>query len=226
MVRTFSKSKRDKNMPLFSREFNQAMSFVRQTLEYEKNNADKIVILDYIMKLVKEDIKSDLLSTVIYQPWGFEKRINIPFPLCYEDELGNQYTLEPKANAEKEVDLKTDCVLVLAWDRERMRNSIKNIFYNPFRYHDTNHLACYFEYIDLCYAHNGTHSISAGLVHRKGTIVAPNVYDVRELFEHIYTDGLNWYNQHNKEKLSPLFDFRVGVLFEISKLKYELEQMR
>ncbi|WP_332249267.1 DUF6710 family protein [Thermoanaerobacter mathranii] len=46
-------------------------------------------------------------------------------------------------------------------------------------------------------------------------------YDVSKLFDHVYTDGLYWYNTHNNQKLEDdLLDFRIGIIYEISKIKH------
>jgi len=209
-------------LPYAPLEFRKAMYFVRQTLRYEKEDRDKIIVLDYIMKVIKEDIKCDLLTTILYQPESFDKTISFPFPFWYYDEKGKKYNFEMLKNETRSVNLATDCVLVLAWDRERMRNSIKNIFLNNFTFIPSNHLAYYFDYVDICYAYNGTHSISAGLGHRQGTIEAEK-FDVTLLFNHVYTDGCCWYSKHNGERLGELFDFRIGVIYEIARIKYGIE---
>lgn len=210
-------------LPYVHVEFREAMDFARQTLQYEKEDKDRIIVLDYIMQVIKEDIKYDLLTTVLYQPDGFDKTINFPFPYGYYDESGKKCSFEILEDVTRAVNLATDCVLVLAWNRERMRNSIKNIFERSFTFMPTNHLAYYFDYIDICYAYNGTHSITAGLGHRQGIIEVKKVYDVTLLFNHVYTDGCCWYNKHNGERLCDLFDFRIGVIYEIARIKHGIE---
>lgn len=204
-------------------EFNNTIDFVYQVLEYEKDKTDQVIILDYILDVVREDLKTDLLTTILYNKENFDKEIWLPFPCDYYDEQGNVFcsTSERGKNNMIKVDLAKDCVLVLAWDREKLRNSIKNIYKSDFEYHASNHLAYYFSHIDICYAYNGTHSISSGIGHKKGFIEA--VYcDTSKLFEHLHTDGVNWYNSHNNNKLTDLFDFRVGILYEIAKLRYKI----
>ncbi|KJR47369.1 Fip [Desulfosporosinus sp. I2] len=218
--KTFRKEEQLKVQP--SWEFNYAMDFVRQTLRYEHSKEDQNVILAYMLSLIREDLKSDLLTTILYNKESFDKEISYPFPLSYENELGNQIWLDSEETQIKRVDLANDCVLVLSWNRDRMRNSIKNIARNPFEFSRTNHLAYYFTYIDICYAYNGTHSISSGIGHKKGVIEAKTV-DITPMFDHVYTDGVNWYSQHNGMKLKALWDFRIGVIYEVSKIKYKLE---
>lgn len=112
--------------------------------------------------------------------------------------------------------------MVLPWNRDRLRNSVKNIHINNFEYHSNNHLAYYFSYIDICHVYNGNHSISAGIGHEKGIIKAKE-YDIRDSFNHIYTDGEQWFNIHTKEPIEEVFDFMIAILYELAKIKYNLE---
>ncbi|CAK7051902.1 DUF6710 family protein [Tissierella carlieri] len=204
-------------------EFDNTMDFVQDILEYEHNIEDQIIIIDFISNLVKEDLKTDLLTTIIYSEQHFERNINFPFPYEYYDKLGNRLTIKPEREVMRDVDLSKDCVLVVSWNRERLRNSIKNIYKNEFEYHDWNHLAFYFTHIDVCYAYNGTHSISSGIGHKKGFIKAKE-YDISNLFDHLYTDGVSWHSVHDKTKLGDIFDFRIAILYELAKIKYNLRK--
>lgn len=202
-------------------EFEYSMDFVRGTLEHEKEEQDKIIILDFMLDVIRNDLQYDVLTTILYSSECFSREINFLFPIYYYDELGNKFNTYPNEKTYRNVDLSKDCILVIPWDRERLRNSIKNIFRNEFEYHDSNHLSYYFTHIDICHAYNGLHSISAGVGHKKGFIKAVEC-DISKLFNHIYTDGESWYNCHNNDKLDDVFDFRVAILYELAKIKYNL----
>jgi hypothetical protein len=198
------------------------VEFAQQVLEKESKKEDKIIILDFMLDVIREDLKTDLLTTIFYNKENFGKEIKIPFPLYYYDKFGNKFHLFQEKKKIVTVNLAEDCVLILPWHRVRMRDSIKNIIKNGFTFDESNHRAYYFSYVDICYAYNGNHSIASGLGYKKGYIKARE-YDVSRLFDHIYTDGLYWYNSHNNNKLCDLFDFRIGIIYEISKLKYKIE---
>lgn len=204
-------------------EFKNSMDFVRQTLECEQDVNDQVIILDYILNIVREDLKTDLLATILYSQEHLKKRIYFPFPINYYDEKGREYTLDSDENINRKVDLATDCVLVLSWNRNRLRNSVKNIFKNDFKYDKLNHLAYYFTHIDICYAYNGTHSISSGIGHKKGHIEAVEC-DIGKLFDHAYTDGVKWYNSHNNTELESVVDFRIAILYEVARKKYNIQK--
>lgn len=204
-------------------EFENTMDFIEEVLKYEKNVEDKIIIIDYILNIVREDLKTDLLTTIIYSGNYVKREIYYPFPYeCY-DSSGKKIQIQTEEKIERDVDLSNDCVLVLSWNRDRLRNSIKNIYRNKFQYHATNHLAYYFTHIDVCYVYNGTHSISSGVGHKKGSIKATE-YNISKLFDHLYTDGINWLSVHDNSKLGQVFDFRIAILYELAKIKYYLQK--
>ena len=45
---------------------------------------------------------------------------------------------------------------------------------------------------------------------------------MNRIFEHIRTDGLHWYSTHNNIQLGEVYDFRVAIIYEIAKIKYNL----
>jgi len=202
-------------------EFKHAMSFVGEVLETEKSIKDQIIILDFMLEVVKEDLKTDLLSYIFYSEVDFGREINCPFPLNYYDEQGN--TLSVKEREKTEVDLAENCVLVLPWRRDRLRRQIINLSNNDFFYDKRNHRAYYFPYVSLCYVYNGNHSIASGTVLKKGKIEAEQ-YDITKLFPHIYTDGQKWYNSHTGKKTGNVTDFRISIIYEVARTKYQLEK--
>lgn len=219
-MRIFSR-KTDSNPPVFfKQEFHHAMEFTKQALDLEKNHKDKIIILNFILDVIKEDLRTDLLTRILYDQKLIAMQFRYPFPLFYIDEQGNEHEL-PEDGMSK-INLAKDTVLTMPWHKERLCEQLKNIFRNDFAFDGNNHGAYCFPYIDLCYVHNGKHSISSGVVHKKGTIEA-KTYDLTKLFPHIHTDGKNWYNSHNNEKISELTDFRLAIIYEVGRIKYTLE---
>ncbi len=50
------------------------------------------------------------------------------------------------------------------------------------------------------------------------------VVNVSELFSHIYTDGVEWINFHNNKPIYKVIDFRIAILFELARLKYNISR--
>lgn len=220
MLKIFKKKKAREPISIPALEFNFAIGFVKEIFEYEKSDNEKIIILDFMVNVIKEDLKAELLSYIFYSDDHFSRDLRYPFPLFYCDEHGNERSL-PQGEM-VEVDLVKDTVLVMPWHHDRLRIQIKNIFSNDFVYEPSNHKAYYFPYIGLCYVYNGKHSVSCGIVHKKGAIRA-ETYDITKLFPHINTDGKHWYNCHNGERKGELADFRLGIIYELARMKHEIE---
>ncbi|HBT48667.1 MAG TPA: hypothetical protein DEA61_02160 [Caldanaerobacter subterraneus] len=207
-------------------EFKYALEFAQQVCEEEKTKEDQILILDYMLSVIREDLKYDVLTNIFYKEKWFDKglRLPLPFPYYYYNKEGIKFSIYEADFKPKKVDLAKECVLVFPWHREKMRESIKNIGKNEFVFQRTNHKAFYFSPVNICFVYNGNHSIGAGIGFKKGYIEAAE-YDVTKLFEHVYTDGLYWYNRHNNQKLEDdLLDFRIGIIYEISKIKHHIEK--
>jgi hypothetical protein len=206
-------------------EFNCAMDYARLIVQDTSNKKEQIVLLEFMLNVVRADLKVDILSTIFYSEENFERVIGFPFPNEYYDEMGTELKLHPKGETaiKTSVDLANECVLVLSWDRKSMKHGILNVYKYGFTFDKRDHIAEYYSYVNICYVYNGNHSIASGIVQKKGVLQA-NKYDVSKLFEHVHTDGVFWYNSHNNQKLGNVFDFRVSIIYEIAKLKHQIEQ--
>lgn len=204
-----------------AREFNCAVDYARLILGGDLSREEQIALLDFMLDVVREDLKTDLLSAIFYGKERLKTATQFPFPYRYYDETGAELVLRPKGK--RTVDLATDCVLVLPWDKQRMKKSIMTVFRNDFEFDRRNHITEYYSHVDLCYVRNCKHTIASGIGHKKGSIQAEE-YDVSRLFEHVSTDGGYWYNSHNNQKLGTVFDFRVGIIYEIARMKHQIGQ--
>lgn len=50
--------------------------------------------------------------------------------------------------------------------------------------------------------------------------------DCELAFPHISTDGADWANIHTGTKISKVYDFRIALIYEIAKMKYDLTQQQ
>lgn len=218
-----------KNMPYlikyvnFEYSFKKGIEFLNIALELSPTIEDKIIAIDYIINTLKKDIQVDLLSNIIYRNEGMVDKI-VPFPMLYYDEDGIKHEISVQDNVYKEIDFEKDIVISTPWKKERIFNNLKNIHKNGFIYHQLNHKASYYTDVDMCFITNGYHSCSIGIHNRKGKIRAKEI-DISPLFEHIYSDdGLYWYDQNTDNKISDVQDFRLALIFEMTKAKIKLIQ--
>lgn len=203
-------------------EFQEAIRTVNAFLKETNDPQEKKCILDYTMEVVRNDLKYDLLTRILYSrdwlsPWEWP-----PFPVVYFNEKGERLETFKDENGLKIVDLAVDCVLSIPWDKERLRRSIQNIGTTQFQFDNKNHTAYYFEPLNICYVAKGLHSTAAGIGLGKGYIQAVK-YDISVLFNHVRTDGKYWYGKHNVQTLGMLRDFRIGILFELACIRQNLE---
>lgn len=209
-------------------EYEKFIVFVHQWLQDRNEETERLQLINFLLNLIKKDIQVDLLSEVYYKN-EFEitdLTRECFIPLGYIDENGIAHSLEPFE--EKDVDLSKVVTVVIPWKRTRMRDAIINVAKYGFRFDKNNHnSSLYFKEIDLCYAKSGNHHISSGIIQNTGYLEA-RVYTIEQLFPHVKTDGEYWLNIHTGEKLNlnneevKVFDFRVAVLYELAKIKYQL----
>jgi len=205
--------------------FYNVMKAADYALDINQDINDKIIALEYLLKAIAVDFTSDIQSRLIYKDYNKEQiQTHIPFfPSTFYDNDMIEHSFIKECNTDKQilVDLNHDNVLTTPWNMTRFFTSGINIYRNPFVFHQSNHLSYYYSDINICWVHNGLHSTSAGVYHKKGKILS-KYCDISPLFNHIKTDGLDWYCVHSGYKLDKLFDFRIGALFEIAKIKHNL----
>lgn len=211
-------------------EYERFVQQVHNCLSENDDDQHKLQIIDFLLNVIKKDIQIDLLSEIYYKCEYEIRHIEDVglIPLKYLDENGIVHRLEPVGK--KQIDLSKVVTVVVPWKRQWMKNAIITIANCGFRYKKEEHnLTWYFKELDLCYAKNGNHHFAAGIIQETGCIEA-DVYTIEQLFPHVKTDGAYWFNIHTGERLKmnikdedmEVFDFRVAVLYELAKLKYEL----
>lgn len=200
-----------------------AIDYINFTLELERSLEDKLNMIDFFMEVVKKDIQYDLISKFLYSNMD-DIYIDIPFPSSL---MSKDYNVKDKmilVRKDKVIDLAKDTVILLPWDRFRFSNTVRSIYKNGFKYMEDNHKAFYYSDIDLCYVHSGNHSIATGIIKKEGSIKAEE-YDIKGLFNVLTTDGANWYINGEKH-LVEVFDFRIAILYEVAKIKYNLKYIK
>ena len=195
------------------------MDYINFTLEFEKSAKDKIDMIEFFMEMIRKDIQYDLMSKFIYNKMD-NIEISHPFPIDYFIDTSDFQNKAILVREDKVVDLSKDTVILLPWDRYAFSVIIKSMLNNGFIYSKTNHRGYYFSDIDLCYVYNGNHSIATGIIKREGQIKVKE-YDIKNLFKDLITDGLHWYINGEKQ-INEVFDFRIAILYEIAKIKYNL----
>lgn len=215
-------------------EFNHAMAFAKKGCSHAETTQEKLTLLDYILDAVREDLKTDLIGSVLYRSENLNRFLDYPIlPYYYVDEQGTKHRWHAEEVGERTVSLATDCVLTLPWKQRRLIDAVIASAKEAFQYDPKNQKAYYYHPLGVCYIHNGKHSIAAGMFHKKGTIQALE-YDITALFPHVTTNGDHWLNAHTGEILEldvmepqkKVVDFRVAVLYEVARMKWSLLRER
>lgn len=179
-----------------------------------KSNDEKRLLLSYLIDTILDDICTEM----IFQPLIF-KAYSPPnclmFPEMYEVD-GNKKTM--LSDEIVDVDLSVGKVLTCPWNNERTPRNLLNIQNNDFKFKQDNHSSVYYTDIELCQVYNGFHSINAGRYLKKG-IIKSNVFRFELLYANYITDGLYWYNAHNREKHSKVFDFRIAAVYSLARMR-------
>ena len=197
--------------------FGNCISFAKTYIESNKSIDEKKLILEYMIDVIKKDVQSFYMSSMYYCEKNKCAQINgLPIPIYYDsDEL----KFDISTGQMVMLDLSKDNYVVIPWNSERMIWNLVNIKNNEFEYDESNHKAFYYNYLDFGYVYNGNHSITSGHYFRKGEIKA-ELCDTPKIFDLVVTNGHDWYI--GKEKIKA-HDFRFCLIYELSKMKYKLE---
>lgn len=204
-------------IPFGKLEYDNAVSFAHKALEEYKDKYDKIELLDYLMKTIRVDIQYDYLSKIIYQKKP-NSLANI-IPSYYINE-SNQKSYIYSGNL-IDIKLNDKVVLTFPWEQSRIFRILPVVKKKGFKYMPLNHYSQYYTQLDICYVTNGNHSIMAG-IHYSDGVIQSEIFDVALLYDHLNTDGVSWLSTHSNCILSAVKDFRIAILYEISRIKYNL----
>lgn len=199
--------------------YNQSKRWLDLLISCAKNDEEKRLVIDYVIEILKRDLQYDTMSRIIYNN---KQNFRFLFPYQYLDQDGDMKSIFCEEE-EKEIDLSKDFILSCPWNYSRLPNALGFIKRDSFKFMENNHFGMYFKPIDLCLIYNGYHSITSGIYLEQGTITIKKVYDITPLFSNVFTDGYHWYSVHTNEILFlKIEDFRIAILFEAAKAKFDL----
>ena len=196
--------------------YERSLGRIELMLEHAEDSDSRCDLLEFLMHMIKNDIKYDCLANVIYEEAGIMPLLKFCFPMHYYDLDGQEHRLKPIGQTE--VDFSKNYVFSTPWHLKRTPSNFLYLKDRRFQQDETNHLALYYRQINFCHVYNGHHSTMTGLYKGQGQITADEI-DMTPLFEHVYTDGADWYCQHTHKVLDQVFDFRFALLFELGRRK-------
>lgn len=207
-----------KNIKSAFNDYQQTIQNIHSFLNETQDTEEKIHILTVVSEMIKNDIKYSWLSDIIYKEKAKEIR-GFFLNFDYKDETGK--IINTLTDEKKTINLINDLVITIPYNHSRFIRGVNRLSKNKFINYTDNHLGYYLKGLDVSYVYNGIHSVTGGILNKKGTIEL-KVLDITKLYNHIYFDGYDVYSIHTKEKVYELCDFRLAILFEVSKLKEQL----
>ena len=198
--------------------FDEDLSILSGRYSALTENKQRMNFLNSAISAIKLDIQCDSLSNLLYYHKSFNSEISqCLFPASVTDEKGEEVKTE----------------MYHQWPIKICRNiSANNEPYQVYPVilpHYPSHMfskkrsmtGTFYEGLGLCYIFSPRFKINDTDIFYKGFVVGCMV-DIQAILPHLYTDGAAWYNFHSKECLGDLYDYRIGLLFEITKMKRQL----
>lgn len=207
------------------REYSGATDTAKYWIETLKTIQEKLDFIDFLMEIIKDDVRTDYMASIIYcEDIKNIRDERVPFLLHYWDENNEKHFIYCEDEV-KELDLATDYVIVWPLSFEKIKDSFVALHHHDFETTDNRQKAFYFQGLDLACVSKGNHSTLVGMGLKKGIIIAREVYNICELFPHVDTDGVKWINHYTKEIIQGVPDFRFAILYQLARMKFEIENV-
>lgn len=150
----------------------------------------------------------------------------------------NRQLLDYVRSSDKvEIDIQENNLISESWNHGRYSRILHHIKNSDFKYDKSNHMAIYYDGLNITCAYNGYHSLGVGAYLGNGKIEA-EYYDVKRLFEYVNANEdlsfsynkqkiLERYNnqlpEELKSKLDERFygtDYKLMLIYELCKRKF------
>lgn len=213
--------------------FEHILNYTRSVIEKgEVNLKEKHPVLD-IIRLLGRKTQSEMISTVLQSDEKvassddtLEKLLfSVTEPLIKDGR--NLNDIKRKVNSERTIKLKRDLVLPLPWKQSRFVQTLTKIGFDrdwgAWTQDKINHKVEVWLPMGIIWVHSGNHSIASGVIRGEGVIHTTNVYDISEIYEHVYCDGGNFYRTHDNSVIAPVRNLEFAAIFEIGRMMKDKE---
>lgn len=213
-------------LPQKPSDFAYAMELIDGWLEdFIISYEEKLIFLNYAASVVGRDLAASLAAMQFYGDCAGPAYIfRSPFPKCAYNENGDEVQFCNASEHKVNVDISKAIILALPWQMSRTQSSLVNLSEHRFRYIKENHIAYYLSDINICVVESGNHSITVGKHFGDGFIQA-TPYHTELALPLVKCDGERWIYTNGLKKPDELCDFRLGILFEISRRIFNVKQI-
>lgn len=214
--------------------FNRILEFANLVVEtaedserYRKLSFESHPLND-VIRLVGRKLQTDYLVDLLFckdesalpnleqSELLFDRRI----PLSKDGKTISDF--KKKVNIQKTIFLKKDLILPWPWKRSRLINCMANIgqgrIQGAWKQDINNHFVELWLPMGVAWVHGGNHSIATGIIQGVGELQPESVYDVSDIYEYVYTDGINYIKKEDKQTIAPVKNVEFAAIFEIGRL--------
>jgi hypothetical protein len=175
--------------------------------------------IDFVSDLVKSDLQSDCMTRLIYsgetlKRGGLENKGGL-------FEIGERLGININTREKIVLDLGKSYVFTVCWSGQKLFDNVTREGGSPFRDFWGDHTGYYYKTMDYACVVNGVHSVTAALREKRGKL-SLMLFDDTPLFERVVTDGAYWIDAQTFEVLGEVSDFRLALIYSLTRLKYQL----
>ncbi|QBP42706.1 DUF6710 family protein [Paenisporosarcina antarctica] len=219
--------------------FDSIMRFSESVLDQAKdfkNSKDRLKeenehpLID-VVRLIGRQLQSQYLTNLLYQRDEALLSILSPKDVLFDPSawISKDGTIFEdvmrKLKTDKVISLNRDLVLPCSWKKSRMVTCIAMIGEGrrrgQWRQDYNNHYVNLWLPMGIAWVGSGNHSISTGIIQGKGHIIPKNVYDISDVYDYVYCDGLNYYRKEDGSIISPVMNAEFAAIFEIGRMMTE-----
>jgi len=199
--------------------FGRVMQNVRGWVEFAQGDhprRDAIPLLDFLIDTVKEDLRTSAAAELLYaadcDPRDWREAL-FPFVGWLQD--------IPR----EVVPFAGNTVVSSIYDWVKISHSAYDIRNKGF-HADWNYFSgVYYPELHLIGINNGLHHSCAAATFQENGEIELNVYSLKRLFPLVTTDGEFWYRREVPGTTLPVLDVRMAILFELARIKDNLENL-
>ncbi|KEF39989.1 hypothetical protein M670_01013 [Schinkia azotoformans MEV2011] len=176
----------------------------KQTYKQFYSKGNQHPILD-VVRLLGRNVQTKYLTSLLYHedetslPSLFPDTVYFETTTSLTTDGRKYFDLIKEVKTTKEIDLSKDLVLPWPWQRDRLINTICRIgedrIWGTWKQGIHNHDVQLWLPLGICWVSGGNHSIASGILQGQGRLLPKETYDISELYEYIYTDGINYYRK-------------------------------
>jgi hypothetical protein len=219
--------------------FDSIMSFSRLVLDEAKDfqkskeglsEENEHPLID-VVRLIGRQLQSQYLTNLLYQideeliPNLFPKVVLFDPSARISKDGTNFEDVMRELKMEKVILLNRDLILPWSWKKSRLVSCITLIGEGrrrgQWQQDYNNHYVDLWLPMGIAWVCGGNHSISAGIIHGKGEIIPRYVYDIGDVYDYVYCDGVNYYRIDDGSIISPVKNAEFAAIFEIGRIMTE-----